>query len=167
MKCSLPCLLLVCTLLAQSVSRSETTNNFPAVTMQLAYPELTVQRPVWLCEAPDGSGRIFLVEQTGKILILPKDKKGKEAQVFLDITDRKPHASNEEGLLGLAFHPEFKSNGKFYIFYTQQGPRRNLLSELQVDKKDGSRADLSSERVLMEVPKIYPNHNGSTLLFGP
>src|SRR3954470_6585871 len=76
-------------------SVAEAQTHFPAVNMKLAYPELTVQRPVWLCEAPDGSGRIFLVEQNGRIRILPKDRNGKEAAVFLDITDRKPYASNE------------------------------------------------------------------------
>src|SRR5436305_301136 len=80
-----------CTIAANSGISAESTNGFPAVTMKLAYPELTVQRPVWLCEAPDQSGRIFLVEQGGKILILPKDRNGKEASVFLDITDRKPY----------------------------------------------------------------------------
>src|SRR4051812_43526117 len=62
-------LCLASTLAGNSAGSAEPTNGFPAVTMRLAYPELTVQRPIWLCEAPDGSGRIFLVEQSGKILI--------------------------------------------------------------------------------------------------
>jgi glucose/arabinose dehydrogenase len=165
--CLRPYLFLLALVAPALVASAQTATNFAPVTMKLAYPELTVQRPVWLCEAPDGSGRIFLVEQGGKILILPRERTGKEASVFLDITDRKPYASNEEGLLALAFHPQFKSNGKFYIFYTQQNPRRNRLCELQVDKSDKNRADLSTERLLLEVPKPYPNHNGSTLLFGP
>src|SRR3954454_16556268 len=131
------------------VPLAQAQTHFPAVNMKLAYPELPVQRPVWLCEAPDGTGRLFLVEQVGRIRVLPKERNGKEAPVFLDITERKPYTSNEEGLLALAFHPQFKSNGKFYVFYTQQNPRRNLLSELQVDKKDPTHADLASERVLM------------------
>ncbi len=138
----------------------------PRVDFKLAYPELTFNRPIWLSEAPDNSGRIFVVEQTGKIKILPKDRSGREASVFLDISERKPHASNEEGLLALAFHPQFKSNGKFYTFYTQQKPARNLLSEWHVSKTDPNSADMASERILLEVKKPYPNHNGSTLMFG-
>jgi glucose/arabinose dehydrogenase len=157
------------TLLVSAVaSRAQLqTNLFPPVTMKLAYPDLALKRPVWMCEAPDDTGRLFVVEQGGRILILPKERTGTNAAVFLDITDRKPYTSNEEGLLALAFHPQYKSNGKFYIYYTQQNPRRNRLSEVQVNKSDAGKADLSTERVLLEIPKPYPNHNGSTLLFGP
>src|SRR2546425_1299488 len=99
---------------------------FPSLQMKVAFPELTLNRPLWLCEAPDGSRRLFVLEQPGKILVLPKDRTGKETKVFLDISARKPYVGNEEGLLGLAFHPQFKANGKFYIYYTQQGPRRSV-----------------------------------------
>ena len=140
---------------------------FPSLQMKVAFPELTLNRPLWLCEAPDGSHRLFVLEQPGKILILPKDRTGKETKVFLDISARKPYVGNEEGLLGLAFHPQFKANGKFYIYYTQQGPRRSVLSEVQVSKDDLNAADPATERILMEIPQPYENHNGGTLLFGP
>lgn len=141
--------------------------NFPVVRMKLAYPELVLNRPLWLCEAPDASGRIFVVEQPGRILILPKDRNGKETNLFLDISARKPHVGNEEGLLGFAFHPQFKVNGKFYTYYTQHDPRRSVVSEWQVSQKDLNTADPATERVLLEIPQPYENHNGGTLLFGP
>src|SRR2546421_1098100 len=118
-------------------------------------------------EAPDGSKRLFVVEQGGKILALSGNRKSDELTPFLDITDRKPQVQNEEGLLAFAFHPQFKTNGLFYIYYTQQSPKREVLSEMRVSTSDPNKADLSTERILMEIPHPYWNHNGGTLLFGP
>src|SRR5438309_557565 len=92
----------------------------PSIELKVAYPNLKLTRPLWLEEAPDGSGRIFVLGQDGQIWILPKDRNGSEAKLFMDLTGRKPHEQSEEGLLGLAFHPQFKTNHKFYIYYTQQ-----------------------------------------------
>ncbi|TLD70359.1 PQQ-dependent sugar dehydrogenase [Phragmitibacter flavus] len=135
-----------------------------------AFPNLVLERPVSLVVAPDGSGRQFLVQQRGKILILPKDEAGSEAKVFLDFTDRKMEAKDglfEEGLLGLAFHPKFKENGKFYVYYSQQDLKRSVISELQVSKEDADKVDASSERILMEIPQPFWNHNSGNLTFGP
>src|SRR5260370_16257782 len=100
----------------------------PTLQLQSAFPGVKFSRPLWLEEAPDGSRRFFVIEQTGKILILPQDHNGKETKTFLDITDRKPLQDNEEGLLGFAFHPQFKTNRKFYIFYSQQMPNPSLIT---------------------------------------
>jgi quinoprotein glucose dehydrogenase len=139
----------------------------PAVDVKPAFPNLTVNRPLWLCEAPDGTGRLFLIEQEGRLLILPKDRQGSTAKVFLDISSRHPQVDNEEGFLGMAFHPDFKNNGKLYIHYNQQEPRRSVISEVRVSKTDPDTADLSTERVLLEVPQPYGNHKGGCLAFGP
>ena len=118
---------------------------------------------------PDGSGRIFLVEQGGVIRILPADRSSsEEAPVFLDISGRDMIAHTfEEGLLGLVFHPDFKNNRKFYIYYTHQHPKRTILSELTVFEQNLDRANLSSERKLLEIPQPYWNHNSGNLVFGP
>ncbi len=139
----------------------------PKMELHALWPNIALQRPIWFCEAPDASTRKFVIEQRGRILILPSDSQATNAEVFLDISDRKPIASNEEGLLGLAFHPQFKSNGKFYIYYSQQNPRRSVVSEFTVSKADRNKADLATERVLFEQPQPYPNHNGGCTLFGP
>ena len=124
--------------------------------------------PAAVVEAPDGSGRQFLVQQEGKILILPADPNAGEAKTFLDISDRDLIANQfEEGLLGLAFHPEFKSNGKLYIYYSQQKPKRSRIVELKVKSGDADVADLESERLLMEIPQPFWNHNSGNLVFGP
>ena len=140
---------------------------FPKVDVKPAYPNLTFDRPLWLCESPDGTGRMFLIEQAGRILLLPKDRNGKETKLFLDISPRHPMVDNEEGLLGMAFHPDFKNNGKLYIHYNQQEPRRSVISEVQVSKTNPDAVDLSTERVLLEVPQPYGNHKGGCTIFGP
>ena len=155
-------------LLLLSFSRAAQAGDaLPTLDLKVSFPELKFTRPLWMAEAPGGSKRLFVVEQAGKVFVLPPDRNGKEAKLFLDITDRKPYVQNEEGLLAMAFHPQFKTNGAFYLFYSQRSPMRSVLSEVRVSKTDPDKADLATERIVMEIPKPYWNHNGSTLLFGP
>ncbi len=157
------------TLAAAQSQPAETagSNTLPKLELKAAYPGLKLPLPLWLGAPPDGSKRFFAMGQDGRVWILPSDRESKEAKVFLDIVDRKPHEQYEEGLIGLAFHPQFKSNGKFYIFYNQQFPKRSVLSEMQVSASDPDKADLATERVLLEIPKPYWNHNAGCLQFGP
>lgn len=154
---------LVLTLIPVSLSAIE---SLPKMDLAIAWPNLTVERPICTAVPPDGSGRIFLVEQEGKILILPADRSAKHAALFLDITKRKPLVEPEEGLLGFTFHPDFQKNGKFYICYTQQDPRRSVISEFKVSSGDPGKADLSTERVLLEIPQPFGNHNSGSIVFG-
>jgi glucose/arabinose dehydrogenase len=139
----------------------------PTVTLREAFPALIVDRPVWLAEASDGSGRVFIVEQQGRIVVVRKGGDGADAKEFLNIVDRKPFVENEEGLLGMALHPGFMTNGLFYIYYSQQNPRRSVVSEFKVAATDPNKADLASERILLEIPQPYWNHNGGQVGFGP
>jgi glucose/arabinose dehydrogenase len=139
----------------------------PKVELQDAFPALTIDRPLWMSEAPDSSGRMFIVEQQGRIVIVRKSGDGADAREFLNLVARKPFVENEEGLLGLAFHPQFPTNGLFYVYYNQQNPRRSVISEFKVAAGDPNRADPASERILLQVPQPYWNHNGGQVSFGP
>jgi len=156
----------------------------PQVQLQRVFPNLKLDaRPVWMCQPPDGSGRFFIVEQTGHIFVLGPNSDGSDAKDFLNIEDRQPMFDNEDGLLSVAFHPGFKTNGLFYIYYTQKNspadiqaldnglpvsfPYRSVVSEFRVSASDPDRADMSSERIIFEVLQPFSNHKGGELLFGP
>jgi glucose/arabinose dehydrogenase len=139
----------------------------PSLDVKETFPGLKFDRALWMEEIPDGSKRLVVIEQAGKGLLLPQGRASKETKVFLDITARKPLIQNEEGLLAFAFHPKYKETGLLYIYYTQQSPKREVLSEIHVDKSDPNKVDLATERVLLEMPHPYWNHNGGTLIFGP
>ncbi len=127
-------------------------------------------RPLVLTHAGDGSNRVFLATQHGVIHVFPNDPKATATKVFLDIRDRVRYddKTNEEGFLGLAFHPRYKETGEFFVFYT---PRReklvNVVSRFRVRKDDPDRADPDSEEELLRFKKPYWNHDGGTICFGP
>lgn len=130
------------------------------------YPNLEFSRPLALIVPPDGSGRRFLVEQTGLIRMLPSDESTSDTDVFADFTNHMSVEKDfEEGLLGLAFHPKFADNGKFYVSYSAQGPKRLVLSEFSVG--DNGKANLKSERILMKIQQPEWNHNSGNIVFGP
>ena len=141
----------------------------PKIELTSTFPALTLQRPIWMQETSDPSRRFFIVEQVGRIVTVARGADGQEAKEFLNITDRRPWVenANEEGLLGFALHPEFRTNGKFYIYYTQQNARRSVISEIKVTEGDRTKADLATERILLEVMQPFANHNGGELAFGP
>lgn len=129
----------------------------------------------------DGMGRIFIVEQPGRIRVISKGKLLEKP--FLDISGKIP-AEGECGLLGLAFHPKFAENGLFYIDYTAEkfgeaGPTvqrngkavtqkalRTVIAEFHVDEGADSASTLS-ERMVLAIDQPYENHNGGMIAFGP
>ncbi len=136
------------------------------VTLERAFPELRFVRPVLLTHAGDGSNRIFVVEQAGVIRVLPNIDTIPAAGVFMDIRDRVNSSGTEQGLLGLAFDPDFAENGYFYVNYTAEGPSRTVLSRFSVST-DRNLADLGSELAILEVVQPFANHNGGMIEFGP
>ena len=141
--------------------------SFPTVHMKKAFPHLKFKMPVWLEPSPDNSGRLFVVEQKGRIRVFKNSPSVKKAPVFLDIHKKVRTSDGEEGLLAMAFHPAYATNGYFYVYYIASNPHREVLSRFKVSTTDPNKADPKSEKVLLEVPKVYGNHNGCTLLFGP
>lgn len=132
-----------------------------------AFPNLSFNRPLSLQHAGDNTDRLFVVEQSGVISVFPNDPEVKEVDIFLNIQDRVTDASNEEGLLGLAFHPDYETNGYFYVNYTASNPDRSVISRFSVKESDASSADAASETVLLTYNQPYGNHNGGHLSFGP
>jgi glucose/arabinose dehydrogenase len=123
-----------------------------------------LQRPVAVRAAGDGSGRLFVVEQAGRIRII--DGGGLRATPFLDITNRVRDASTEQGLLGLAFHPEYSINGRFFVNYTDLSGD-TVVAEYSRSEGDPDFSAPSSEAIIMAIRQPYANHNGGDLAFGP
>ena len=96
--------------------------------VERAFPNLSFSRMVFLTPSGDGTDRLFLVLQPGRIMVFPNQETVDDAQLFLDIRDRVNDRGNEEGLLGLAFDPDYASNGFFYIYYSASNPRRSVIS---------------------------------------
>jgi len=140
---------------------------FSQVQIEVAFPNLSFTRPVDLQHPGDGSDRIFVVEQQGIIYTFQNDSNTSIKTTFLDIRDRVDDSSNEEGLLGLAFHPDYENNGYFYVNYTATNPNRTVIARYPVSRNDPDMAEADSELVVMEIPKPYSNHNAGQLAFGP
>ena len=120
------------------------------------------EAPLVVTNAGDSSGRLFVVEQDGLIWGLRGRRVLEPA--FLDVSD-KTEGSAEQGLLGLAFHPEFETNGRFFVNYTDN-VGDTVVAEYRVER-GSNRADAGSERVLLTIEQPFPNHNGGALEFGP
>ncbi|MEM7353167.1 MAG: PQQ-dependent sugar dehydrogenase [Acidobacteriota bacterium] len=131
-------------------------------------PILTgLARPVAVRHAGDGSGRLFIVEQAGRILVWDGSS---EPSVFLDISPLVDGAYGEQGLLGLAFHPEFATNGLFFVNYIRDpgpGKDRTVIARYRVSEGDPNLAEPSSALTILEIEQEFANHNGGNILFGP
>ena len=132
----------------------------------VAFPGLSFTRPVDLQHPPDNTNRIFVVEQAGIISVFANDRSVSTKATFLDIREKVDDQGNEEGLLGLAFHPDYQSNGYFYVNYTATNPNRTVISRFKVSG-DSDSADPGSEVILLTFEQPYSNHNGGQVSFGP
>ncbi len=132
-----------------------------------AFPNLVFNRPLFLTAPPDGSNRIFVVEQNGVIRVFPNDENVIASTVFLDIRTQVLSPGGEEGLLGFALAPDYAASGYFYTYYSVASPRRTRLSRWRVSTGDPNLADASSEEVLLSIPQPFSNHNGGSMAFGP
>jgi len=121
-----------------------------------------LENPLFLTHAGDGSARLFVVEQPGRIRVL--EGHTLLPAPFLDIT-KQVLSGGERGLLGLAFHPDYRHNGRFFVNYTRKSDGATVVAEY----RRGATATSASqdERILLIVPQPYPNHNGGMVAFGP
>lgn len=135
------------------------------VIVDKATKELT--RPNYITSAGDGSNRLFVLEQQGTIRIIQDGEVLEEP--FLDVSWDIPvlEGYTEQGLLGLAFHPDYENNGRFFVNYTKKENDGMMLVEYRVSADDPNIADPDSARLLMFTPKPGQDHNGGQLAFGP
>lgn len=149
-----------------------------------AFPELTWKdwepvtedgqsiplRPIVLTHAGDGSNRLFVATQQGVIHVFDEHEQPQTSRIFLDLTDRVVYQDhqNEEGLLGLAFHPQYRKNGQLFVYYTSKTePNMSVISRFTVDPQEPDRALPKSETVFLKIQQPAWNHNGGTIAFGP
>ncbi len=124
-----------------------------------------LERPIFMTQADDETGRLFILEQPGRIRIVEDGELLDES--FLDLTDVTGVTANERGLLGLAFHPEFSENGYFYVNYTKSSNGDTVVARYSVSEDDPNLADHDSESVIIEIQQPFGNHNGGMIEFGP
>ena len=142
------------------------TNFSQPYNLENAFPNLSFSSPVFLTDAGDGTNRVFVVQQNGIIKVFPNASTITTSKTFLDITDRVA-SGGEMGLLGLAFHPDYSSNGYFYVNYTTNNPtRRTVIARFSVTSNPDS-ADKNSELEILTYRQPFSNHNGGWVGFRP
>jgi glucose/arabinose dehydrogenase len=135
--------------------------------LKVAFPSLSFTRPLDLEYPGDRTNRLFVVEQSGVIWVFQNDSNVTQKNIFLDIQDRVNDSGNEQGLLGLAFHPDYENNGYFYVNYTASNPNRTEISRFSVSAPNPDSADKNSEFHILSYNQPYSNHNGGKVAFGP
>jgi len=133
-----------------------------------AFPNLHFDYPVDLTHANDATDRLFVLEQAGVIKVFKNTDTATVANVFLDIRNKVSYGG-EAGLLGLAFHPDFKRNGYFFLNYTTKaaGRLQTFIVRYQVSASNPNQANRDSEKLLLSFDQPWDNHNGGAIKFGP
>ena len=129
-----------------------------------------LDRPILLRNAKDGTKRLFVVQQTGIIKVFQPGSTTPANFIDLSSKIKVPVVvGDERGLLGMTFHPQFASNGKFYVDYTRVADGATVIAEYKTDTGVGSSnvGDISTERILLMIPQPFVNHNGGMVEFGP
>ncbi len=160
---------------AQSQRGGQDSPPIPRLATRLAYPNLKFDRPIALAYPADDSRLLFIAEQRGVIQSIPEIAATTDHQVFLNLSQKilspKTGGHNEEGLLGLAFHPDYRRNREFFVYYSaREGPtgRRSIVARYRATEADARRAEpASEERIWIGAPDSFPNHNGGCIAFGP
>ena len=136
-----------------------TENNNGDIILEDYNSNISITQLIGVYNAGDSSNRLFGIEQAGRVHIIEKDKN--ETEILLDITDKVENADWEQGLLGLAFHPNYEDNEQFFVTYTVKGLGDDAAT-LRLSKFVGG-----NETVVLDVDQPYVNHNGGHIMFGP
>lgn len=157
---------------SQSSNETSSDQSSDSLVFKLEQVANNLISPVALTHANDGSGRKFVLEQPGRILIIKGDKVLPEP--FLDLTSKVVSLNNayaEMGLLSLAFHPDYKNNGRFFVYYSIPPTQENIdhvavIAEYHVSASNADKAD-STAKIIMKINEPESNHNGGQIAFGP
>lgn len=133
-----------------------------------AFPRLRFSEPLLALQAPGDASRVYVVERAGRVLAFPNDEGAAQAEVVLDLRDAVDSSDAELGLLGLAFHPDFRKHGEVFLSYTRRvsGQRTSRLSRM-VSRDGGRTLERASEQVVLEFDQPYSVHKGGHVAFGP
>ncbi len=143
----------------------DNTDDEISLSLVAAFQQLSFEQPLDLQAPDDRSNRIFVVEKKGKIKVFSNEVNVATSATFLDLSNTLSTVS-EQGLLGLAFHPNYDANGFFYVCYNSS-ENLSVISRFTVSSSDINIADASSELVLLEISQPFTNHNGGQIVFGP
>jgi len=151
-----------------TLSDSESTAMQPtAVKLQRVFKNVPLDVIVYMTQAPDDDRYWYVVEKSGRVLRIENNPDATDAKVFIDISDRVDAGPSEAGLLGMAFHPQFRTNGYVYLSYTgNDGGLKSYISRFKSLDSNES-LDAATEKRLLEVAQPYSNHNGGQVEFGP
>ena len=133
--------------------------------VKVAFPNLTFNQPVGIINSGDDTNRLFVIEQPGVIRVFNNSETVADSTVFLNISS-KVLFGGEQGLLGLAFNPNYAQNGFFYVDYVSGNPLRTVIARYQVSQNNPYQALNNSEIVLLEVNQPFSNHKGGQIAFG-
>jgi glucose/arabinose dehydrogenase len=154
----------------KAASKNEPASSLPKLGTAVAFPNLKFDRPVAMADPNDGTNLLFIVEQhTATIWSFPNERSGSDKQQFMKLPD-PINRGNEEGLLGMAFHPRYKENKLFFVYYSanDQNKRHSVVSRFKASSDNPRLADPTSEqRIWVSAEDPFENHNGGTIAFGP
>jgi glucose/arabinose dehydrogenase len=145
----------------RSFADQQAQEQIPNISLELVTSGLS--EPVGVTSAGDGSRRLFVVEQDGRVRIVRKGRL--KSRPFLDVTELT-QGVGEQGLLGLAFHPHYEDNRRFFVHFTANNGD-TVIAEYKRSRSHVERANENSQRILLTIDDPFPNHNGGDLKFGP
>lgn len=127
-------------------------------------------RPILLTNFGDGSNRIVVPTQQGVVHVIENTQAKQRSHILFDLSSKVVYKDNEneEGFLGMAFHPNFRENGELFVYYTtKDAPHTSVISRFRAKGNRPQTVDLASEEEILRIPQPYWNHNGGTIAFGP
>lgn len=122
------------------------------------------ERPVWAGVPKGSAGKLWVMEQGGRVWIVDEKTGERSETPFLDVREDVTRRGNEEGLLGLAFAPDFEKSGRYYVNYTDKEKQTRIVRFISKDKKT---TDRSTGEIILKFPSEFENHNGGWIDFGP